>query len=335
MSKLIFKNINKIIFFGGGKFLLWAAKEAHEKGYQVVVFSSKRHLCEDIGGASFLDEVKKAGFVYHCSDNINNDDEVIKHISDKTLGISMGAAWIFKKHFIERFKGRLLNLHGTRLPQGRGGGGFTWQILCRNRLGFCLVHQVDDGVDTGNVITYKEFIYPLACIISQDYIDYHCSQNMIFFSQFLESVKKESFFTTAAQPEYLSSYWPRLNTLNQAFIDWSWSLEEIVAFINAFDSPYCGASTFVGGKRVFLKCCCADYNDGSFHPFQKGIVYKIGQEALFVSTKEGSLIVRQVLNEEGRNVINEILLGDRLATRGSFLESAKEFRAVYTPDGLK
>ena len=45
---------------------------------------------------------------------------------------------------------------------------------------------------------------------------------------------------------------PRLDTQIHGFIDWNWTAKHIVDFINAFGSPYQGATTFIK-KKVLLK----------------------------------------------------------------------------------
>jgi methionyl-tRNA formyltransferase len=335
MVKINFWGIENFILFGGGKFLLHVAKKLKADGFEVVVFSAPRHLNEDIDGKSLRALLDENTVIYHESEDINKDALVSDYISDKTFSLSFGAAWIFKRDFIDKFHGKLINFHGTRLPQNRGAGGFTWQILRQNKLGFCLMHQVDYGVDTGDIIKYREFLYPHFCKMPADFMEYHIKENISFFEEFLNEIRSGKDFECISQPEYISIYWPRLNTLKQAFIDWSWSLEDIENFINAFDEPYAGASTFINNRRVFLKSCCSDYNDGTFHPFQNGMVYRKNSRALSIATKEGTLIIEKVMDENNKNIINDIRVGDRFFTPTSYLEDAKLFRATYTPSGLK
>lgn len=336
MNTLNFGPIDKFILFGCCSLLLSVAKRIIRDGYQLTVFSAKRHLNEEIKDGKCLSELLYTNHIpFYESLDINKDLRILENISDKTMAISIGAAWIFDEDFINLFDGKLINMHGTRLPQHRGGATVSWQILRQDRLGFCLMHQVDKGIDTGNIIKYEEFVYPCSCRIPKDYQEYYYNQNMKFFGEFLTEIKNKNDFVCIGQPEYLSSYYPRLNTYKQAFIDWSWSLEHIECFINAFDDPYCGASTFIEGERVFLKDCYVSYVDGRFHPFQAGIVYRIGEGILFVAANEGTLIVKAVLSEDGQSIINNIKVGGRLFTPFEYLEKAKSFRAIYTPCGLK
>ena len=138
-----------------------------------------------------------------------------------------------------------------------------------------------------------------------------------------------------SQPEYLSSYWPRLHTDTHGYIGWDWKLEDIERFVCAFDDPYAGAITFVNDRKVRIKNCLSSLSDGTFHPFQTGIVYKITGAALFVAAGDGSLVVRDVFDENGVNVTLDIRVGDRFETPVEYLEEARRFRAVYTSAGLK
>jgi methionyl-tRNA formyltransferase len=335
MNKINFGRINNFILFGGSKLLLNLARYLTDSKFSVTVVTAKRDLEENIDGQSFekLLLLQKVPFI--ASSDAGKDKKVLKMISDTTMGFSLGAPWIFKEEFIRRFKGRLLNTHGTRLPQNRGGGGFSWQILRKNRLGFCLIHQIEPGIDTGDIVKYKEFVFPASCVTPGDHFAHFCQENEGFLKEFILQVKKGNDFELIGQLEYLSIYWPRLNTLRHGFIDWSWSLDEIEVFINAFDEPYAGASTFIGGKKVFLKNCFADHNDGSFHPFQTGIVYRKAIDRIFVAAGQGTLAIGRVLSEQGEDITKKIDLGERFFTPGKYIEEAKGFKAVYTPYGLK
>ncbi len=334
-----FGKIDRLVIFGGGQLLVEFVLKLINNSFQFLVVTSERHSKEMVrissGNLTLKQFLVDRKINYHISKDINSDDYVINWVTPNTLGISMGAAWIFKAKFINRFHGRLLNLHGTRLPQNRGGGGFSWQILRNNRLGFGLIHQIDPGVDTGAIVRYKEFFYSPSCRVPKQYKEISIKNTIDILSEFLEDVKKTSEFQCSTQQEYFSTYWPRLSTEIHGFIDWNWSLRDIELFACAFDEPYKGASTFINNKRVYFKNCFSDFNDGCFHPFQKGIVYRKKDDALFVATEDGSLIVKDVKSENGEDLINKINIGDRFYTPVKFLEEAKKYRAIYTPKGLK
>lgn len=331
-----FSNIDRIMLMGGGAHLLDLAAYLTESGYTVQIVTSPRHSQELVTpcGVTFIQQAEAYGLKYNICEEINTDPGILCDITSQTLGLSLGAAWIFRKKFIDRFQGKLLNMHSARLPQDRGGG-VSWSILRGSRLGCCLIHQVDEGIDTGPIVKFSDFLYPVWCRVPRDYYDFLFQENEKFLLEFFAEVKNGKEFTLLQQTDYLSSYWPRLSTEYHGYLDWSWNLEQIERFICAFDDPYQGASTLVNGKRVFINGCAIAYNDGVFHPFQVGIVYRISTGLLFVATENGTLIIESISDENGRNCMDEIRVGDRFYTPRELLDKALQFRAVYTPQGLK
>lgn len=329
--------IEGIVLLGGGKLLrkisLWAVSE----GAPLKVITSPRHAEEVEDGETLLDFCSRHKIDHLVAEQIT-EQSVVRFLADtkQYFYLSLGAAWIFKSEVIERlFNNQLFNLHGTRLPQNRGGGGFSWQIMMGNRFGFCVLHQVDGGVDTGDIIATEEFIYPSTARIPQDYETIYVDKNVDFVIDFIEAHRNGmEAVRPIRQSEWFSSYWPRLNTDLNGFIDWSLNADEVERFICAFDSPYKGASTFLNGKRVFLKRVSTSAQDGRFHPFQNGLIYRKSKDWVCIALKGATLIVEEMRSEDGKNILKDLKVGDRLYTPQSFLENAID-RVIYTPTGLK
>lgn len=334
-----FGEINQYILLGGGRLLLLTAQRLKREGVAVLVVTSKRHSAETFAeenqSMSLLEFLRRNGIEHIISKDITTDANVIKRITENTLGISFGAAWIFKKKFTDLFKRRLVNMHGARLPQNRGGGGFSWRILRGEKTGVSLIHQIDVGIDAGDIILSEEYLYPPTCRIPIEYQDYSIEKDRIFLEEFFDYVKEKRSFDSKPQQGSLSSYWPRLYTDIHGYIDWSMSLSDIERFICAFDDPYNGASTFVNSRKVRLKKCSLADGQEPFHPFQKGIIYRLTAEAAFVAAGEGTLIVNSVLDDSGKDIKEALQQGDRFYTPVKYLEKARMYRAVYTPEGLK
>jgi len=317
----------------------WSLKLVNE-GFKVLVVTDERHLAgyvedSDKNNATLREFLDQNNIKHISSKNVNTDHRVLNKITSLTLGVSVSASWIFKESFIKLFNGKLVNLHGTRLPQDRGGGGFSWRILRNDRLGFSVIHQIDPGIDTGNIIKYNEYFYPLQCRIPIDYLNYSIKQYNALLEEFFSEVRGGKEFRALTQLEYLSTYWPRIHTDAQGYINWSWKLKEIEQFICAFDEPYKGAATYTSNNKVRIKNCVSTVNDGTFHPFQKGIIYKKTANALFVAAEGGSLIFNTVLDQDNKDIKHSLRVGDRFYTPLNFLEHAMQLRAFYTPEGLK
>ena len=139
----------------------------------------------------------------------------------------------------------------------------------------------------------------------------------------------------SSQQEWFSLYWPRLCTDVHGYVDWAWTLKQVEQFIAAFDAPYKGVVTFLNQEKVRLKKGYSIVSDGTFHPFQVGIIYKIRGDCVFVAMEQGSLVIQDIRDEDGDDIISNLKVGDRFFTPSRYLEKAKESRAVYTSQGLR
>lgn len=331
-----FGNVKKIVLLGGLNILVNCAKYLNKKKIEYVIFSSQRQMDEEIeDGKTFSEVISKIGSKVFISKNINDDKNLKDYVDKNTIAMSFSAAWIIKQNTIDLFNGKIVNLHETRLPQNRGGGGFSWQIMRGNNLGYCTLHLIDKGIDSGDIVCMEEFLYPDSCKTSKDFFEYMVKKDKVFIEKFVNSVLDNKDFSLSKQNESFSTYWPRLNTNINGYINWSWNLFNIYRFICAFDDPYIGASTYIGDKRVFLKDVTMDENEGGFHPFQSGIVFRKNNEALFVCTETGTLIIKKVLNEKGIDIKETIIVGMRFNTPTKLLDNALSSKIIYTHKGLK
>jgi methionyl-tRNA formyltransferase len=323
------------LIFGGGPILLVAVEHLLAQEVSPIAICGRRHLDGDAGPSTLHQHLNRLGVrMLECAD-ANGDPAVEALIDAETIGLSFDAPWIFKRHIIDKFGGKLLNSHGARLPQDRGGGGFSWRIMRGDRLGYSVLHQIAPKVDAGAIVALQEYLYPASCRIPQDYFDYTLERDAAFVRRFIDDVLARKTFTLASQPEYFSVSFPRLATDIHGFVDWSWELAEIESFICAFDDPYPGASSFWRGQRVRLKKAFAVRNDGAFHPFQTGLIYRKTDEAVMVACGSGALLLRDVRSGDGANsLLSQLRLGDRLYTPRENLEVAQKFRAVYDAKGL-
>lgn len=82
-------------------------------------------------------------------------DQLIEQGVD--LVVLAGCLAILPKAFVERFKGKLINIHPSLLPK-YGGKGFYGKRVHQavidqgDKVSGCTVHYVDEGTDTGEII---------------------------------------------------------------------------------------------------------------------------------------------------------------------------------------
>ena len=329
----------KIVLLGSGGLLIEMATLCKQNGAPVSILTAPRHADENYGdkGTKYLDALRELDIPFLVSEKINAG-EVKNFIGsmDDGLAISFGAAWVFSRDVIENlFQNKLFNVHGARLPRDRGAATFSWHLMRGNRMNACLIHRVSPGLDTGPVVAFEEYIYPAKCRIPADIADDFIKRNRVFVSDFiLARLAGEKIETLFDQPEHLSTYFPRLSTPINGWIDWSWPGLEIEKFVCAFDDPYGGTSTRLAGKVVRIKKAQFQQEDGSFHVFQAGIVYRKGESWVLVACLGGQLIIEEVLDEKEINIVRQIKLGERFSSSVEDLEKAK-VRVHFTSTGQR
>ena len=334
--------VDTLILFGGGMSVVDFALEAKKQGLKTCVFAAPRHLRESFREEQNLrleEILRKEGIPFFSSADINTSPALGKVITGRTLGLGLGEVYVFSKATIDLFRGRLFDFMVIHLPRYRGGAHFTWQILRNDRIGCWNIQRINEemvpGVfDSGEILKSREYRIPPSARIPDDYFKAARHEARSLFVEFLAEVQAGKSFTPTALQEQFRTYFPRLYTLRHGFINWAWTGREIERFVCAFDDPYPGASTFVGGRRVFLKSCQFDDTDGPFHPFMAGLIYRIEGSAVFVAVNNGSLIVRRVTDEHGADLASRLHPGQRLYTPVSFLEDAMQFDAEYDANGL-
>jgi len=338
--KVNFGQIDRVALFGGSWLMAALCKSLVQRDLELMLFTSPRHLDDPVekDRTTFREIVERLGVPYCSTEDINAEPTLLSFLTPSTLGLALGAAWIFEKELVSQFNGKLLDFMGIALPQYRGGAHYTWQILRKNKQGCCNLQVVHGGIETfhkGEIIKRKEYFFPASVRIPQDYFDAAIPHELAFLEEFFDEVARGEDFELQPLQESFSIYFPFLHTLKHGFIDWRWSIEEIERFICAFDRPYAGASTFVQGTRVFLSDCHAEYSDGPFHPFQCGLIYRRTAVAVYVATQDGSIVIRSVLDESGQSLLESLQLGQRFHTPQSYLEAALQFDAVYDAHGVR
>lgn len=327
-----FNKINRIILFGGSQCLAELSKSIIDSGkLELFIFTSRRQLNDVIyeGGITLEDSLKDLDIHYCASEDINTEPTLKALITENSLGLGLGEDWSFSKEIITQFNGALIDLMGIRLPQYRGGAHYTWQILQGNKMGASNLQIINEEMiqgifDSGEIVKTSEYFFPASSRIPADYFAFAVKKEIAFIKEFIKEVEQDHDFELIKLQDTFTQYYPRLNTLRHGYIDWAWDSADIEKFICAFDEPYAGASTFINDEKVHLKNCYFETNDGMFHPYQIGMIYKIHNHAVFIATRSGTLIVKTIIDENGLSVFNKLKQGLRFYTPYSELELAKK-----------
>lgn len=340
MSETIrFDGVERVALFGGSWLVARLIPKLTAYPWQLKVFTSPRHRADVVthGGLTLAEVLEQSGTPFHVSEDIDADPVALDFTSRPTLGIGAGAAWTFSPAFAQRFAGQLLDFMGIPLPAYRGGAHYTWMILNQERRGACNLQLVlggDEAFHRGPIIRSAHYELPASARTPQDYFDAALVEETRFLCAFLDEVKSGRSFELCALDETCASHFPFLSTKVHGWIDWGCSGEEIARFIGAFGDPYPGASTLWRRRRVFLKGASAE-REGGGHPFARGLVFRNDARGVWVCTRDGSVRIERVLDEDGIDIAARIEPGSRFLTPAAKLEEALAAEIVYDGAGPK
>lgn len=84
-----------------------------------------------------------------CGDVVEANDQPIA-VADADFIVSYGYRHILKGPIIERFSGRMVNIHISMLPWNRGADPNLWSWIFDTPKGVT-IHYIDAGIDTGPI----------------------------------------------------------------------------------------------------------------------------------------------------------------------------------------
>lgn len=330
-----FGSIKKWLLVGGQDLVLEAAECLSQNNQNFQIVTGQRNLNElSNNGNTLIENFTLKEFSYHVSDDINVDKFVEKFVDEETILLSLSSPWIFKESFINLFNNKIINLHEADLPMNRGGATLSWMIMMSLKESASVLHFITPKIDEGDIVSSSKYTFPPNCKIPNDYAVFISKKSIELIKEFIGRVIAKDDFNVRTQENDESSYWPRLNTEVQGFIDWDWDAKSIEKFIDAFDSPYSGSRSFLQNKKVILKNAIFSENN-QFHPFQRGLIYKKNDGKVHIACINGELIVEGITDEENNSIFDQLRLGDRFHTPREHLENGLNSRPVYSSKGLK
>ncbi len=331
-NKFFMNKIEKVVIFGQSDTFPELIKINKKLNLETIIVTSEHQ-------AKLMDK-KKTNYII-----FNSIDEKFKKFIKKktniknTLFIGIGPRYIFKAKTISFFEKNFINIHNARLPFDQGGGGYSWTIMREDRIDNQCIHIMDDKIDGGPVIYNKLSIFPKSCITPKDHYNYNFKQAIKFYSEFLNKLIRKHKFELVPQVKYLSRYNPRLYTELDGLINWNLNSYDLINFINAFDDPHKGASSYLNNGnfgKLYLKKVHLHGGDTPNHPYMAGIVSRHDKNWIVVCTSsKHMLLIEEVLDRSGKNIISKIKVGDRFYSPQNELDLPKSRRVYFNSMGKK
>ena len=193
----------RMIVLGLDRRTISLCRFARESRIDVIVVTGPRQLdaASEWGATKSLSDLG----VELTVRNALADDDPIFAAREDTLIFSVSSPFIVRSWLIERFGGRVVNSHGTRLPEWRGGGGYSWQIMAGDRGGNSLVHLITPGIDNGPVVYERRYEFPGHLRRPNEYIEHAAKMDHECLGTFLAKITEGFSFPLRFQDESVST----------------------------------------------------------------------------------------------------------------------------------
>lgn len=221
-----------------------------------------------------------------------------------------GYGQIVRRELLDVARLGCINLHGGRLPQYRGSSPLNWALINgETEIGISVI-QVDEGVDTGDVLGERR----LPVGPDDTIADVQKRANEQFPGLLLEvlDLVERGAATPRRQDEAAAVYWP-LRFPDDGLILWdALDARAVHNHVRALTDPFPGAFTFHDGRRVRLLRSRQAEGDVRGEP---GRVYRVGEDGLLVCASDRCLWVTAArFADDGSDALPAIARYDRLAT---------------------
>ena len=144
-----------------------------------------------------------------------------------------------------------INLHGGKLPEYRGCAPINWQIVNGERTGGCCVLYVDEGIDTGDIIS-QAYYDILETDTSQDIVE---KQLALFPPMLLQAMAdlKNGVLKATPQDKMAGCYYTRRYP-RDGLIQWhAMTAAHVYNLVRSLADPYPNAFTYHRGTKVRVR----------------------------------------------------------------------------------
>lgn len=259
---------------------------------QVLTPPPVKVLATENGIPVFQPETLRDGEAYKIVKEINPDIVVV---------VAYGK--LLPKEILEIAKFGCINAHASLLPKYRGSSPIQWSIVCGEEKTGITVMQMDEGMDTGDIISTA-----VLTIGENETAEELFDRLSVLAGELLVSTLvdiENGTATRIAQNEAEASYAPMIKK-EMGELDFNKTADEIHNLVRGFYSWPC-AYTFLNGKR--LKVYKTEKVDAIG---ESGTVIE-NDKKLIVAAKEGAVRLLELQIEGGKRVTDtQFLLGNKI-----------------------
>ncbi|MGN0165143.1 MAG: methionyl-tRNA formyltransferase [Lachnospiraceae bacterium] len=297
----------KIIYMGTPEIAAVILKGIIKQGEDEVVLAvTQPDRPKGRGKEMAMSDVKKVALeedipVYQ-PEKIKNP-ECVEYLKQFEADIIIVAAFgqILSKEILELTPHGCINVHASLLPKYRGAAPIQWAILDGEETTGVTIMQMDEGLDTGDIILKKE----IRVAVDETGGTLHDKLAEAGLEALLEALNQIKEGTAKRIPQGVTTtHYAYMLNKKMGRIDFTKSAVEIDRLIRGLN-PWPSAYTFLDGKMIKIwDCMVTDHNSG----YKPGEVYGIDKEGFYIAAGTGGLRVLSLQAE-----------GKRAMTAGEFL----------------
>ncbi|MDC3369434.1 formyltransferase family protein [Candidatus Pelagibacter ubique] len=206
-----------------------------------------------------------------------DEEKIIKILKKNKInfGLSSGCRFIFKNKIIKYFNKKFFNIHDSYLPFYKGGAPLSYSIMNQEKYIGVSFHEINKKIDGGKVF-YKKKIPIKKNAKPIDVLNYFYNFVKKNIFKFIKLKRKIPIHNNSQ-----GTYFSRLNSEINGFLNLNWTTKECISFINSFSDPYPGAHVLYKGKKVVIKNAKI-YSNKKYHSFLNGKITNVGNDYIKV-----------------------------------------------------
>ena len=250
--------------------------------------------------ASVKETALAAGIPVIQPAKVSTEADTIRRWEPELL-VLVGYTQIIRRKLLDAAPRGAINLHGGKLPEYRGASTLNWMILGGETDGGVSIIQVDEGVDTGDILAEERF--PIG---PDDTIAEVLARSLEIFPpmllRVLEGLETGSLVPRKQDPS-AGRTWPKRRP-EDGLVSWTdMTAPELHNMVRALTRPYPGAFFHFKGRKVFVWHSRVPRRQLQGTPGR--VLEKSGDEYL-VACRKGTAAVNDLTDESGRPVTLEV-----------------------------
>lgn len=250
-------------------------------------------------------------------DHINLNKKIVKDVNSKEfinklsklkpdIFIVAGFPQIFSKALLSLPSKLTINQHAGLLPQYRGGSPLNWQIINGEKnIGISLI-KMDEGIDSGEVISEETFLLDN----HENIYDAHCKANKLFAKMTIAALNllRQNKLVFKEQKEKNAIYWHQRGPIDGKIFWKDTSARDIINLIRAVTTPFPGAYTFKKNFKVIIFSAIIPQITIKGNP---GKVLYIQGNGPYIVCRDRAILLKKYVFEKLED--NKLLHGDYLS----------------------